>query len=125
MNEEVRAPKKRGPKPIGDVPMTAAERQRRRREQARASGSKGYLVQLNGAHLQWVEALATSQGLSGTVVLHGLLEATLDRYAGVMHRVERLQSLGATDEDVAGFMAMHLFPSLPDIDKLELTTLKR
>lgn len=124
MSEEVRPTKKRGPKPIGDAPMTAAERQRRRREQARANGGKGYLIQLDGLHQQWVDALATAQGVSGTTALHSILEATLDRYAGLMQRCERLQALGASEADIAAFVEKHFLPRLPEMDKLEVSTLQ-
>jgi hypothetical protein len=125
MIDEASPPKKRGPKPIGDAPMTAAERQRRRREHSRAEGGKGYLIQLNGVHQQLVEAMAVGQGISGNLALHGLLEASLDRFAGVMKRVERLQSLGATEAEIAAFVQAHLLPPLPDLDSLEVTTLQQ
>lgn len=116
--------KKRGPKPIGDAPMTAAERQRRRREQTRAAGGKAYLIELNGLHEALVDALATAEGISSTAALHGLLEAALDRYAGVMERCERLREAGASDLAIAAFVKEHFLPRLPEIDKQEVTTLK-
>lgn len=125
MNQEFRAPKKRGPKPLGDAPMTSAERQRRRREQARAAGGKAYQVQLTGSHQGWVDALASAQGISGTAVLQGLMEAALDRYAGLMERCDRLQKAGASEETIAAFVSQHFMPPLPDINNVELTTLQR
>lgn len=125
MNEEFRAPKKRGPKPIGDAPMTSAERQRRRREQARAAGGKAYQVQLTGLHQGWVDALASAQGISGTAVLQALIEATLDRYAGLMERCNRLRAAGLPDEAIAAFFGRHFMPPLPDINNSEVTTLQR
>lgn len=125
MNEKLRAPKKRGPKPIGDAPMTSAERQRRRRDQTRAAGGKAYQVQLTGLHQGWVDALASAQGISGSAVLHGLMEATLDRYAGLMERCNHLREAGASDEAIAAFFGRHFMPPLPDINNLEVTTLQR
>jgi hypothetical protein len=125
MNQEFRAPNKRGPKPLGDAPMTSAERQRRRREQARAAGGKAYQVQLSGLHQGWVDALASAQGISGTAVLQGLMEATLDRYAGLMERCDRLRQAGAPDEVVAAFFGQHFMPRLPDINNVEVTTLQQ
>ena len=110
----------RGRKPLGDAAMTPAERQRRRRELLRTEGDKHYLLRLNGLHQEWVEALAQSGGVSGTKALQNLIEVTLDRYVGVMHRCERLKDMGATDADIEAFMQAHFLPALPPIDELEL-----
>lgn len=113
-------PKKRGRKPIGDVVMTPAERQKRRRALLRTEGDKNYLVRLNGLQQEWVEALAQGEGISGTKALQTLLEVSLNRYIGVVHRCERLQEMGASEVDVAAFMQANLFPPLPSIGELEL-----
>lgn len=110
---------KRGRKPLGDAPMTPAERQRRRRELLRTEGDKHYLLRLNGLHQEWVEALSSAEGVSGTKALQGIVEASLDRYVGVMHRCERLREIGASDADVEAFINTHLLPPLPDINELE------
>lgn len=122
MTEErtTNSPKKRGRKPIGDAVMTPAERQKRRRALLRTEGDKNYLVRLNGLQQEWVEALAKGESVSGTKALQTILEASLNRYIGVVHRCERLQELGASEGDVAAFMQAHLFPPLPSIDELEL-----
>jgi hypothetical protein len=106
-------PKKRGPKPIGDAAMSTAERQRRRREQLRATGGKGFLLELEGLHLQYVEALAQSQGMSTAAALRLLVDNALSRYVGVMRRAERMGQDGASPEACAQFMSKHLYPELP------------
>lgn len=106
-------PKKRGPKPVGDAAMTTAERQRRRREQLRSAGGKGFLLELEGLHLQHVEALAQSKDMSTAAALRRIVEPALDRYVGLMRRVERMIANGATPEQVAEFMQAHWMPELP------------
>lgn len=113
-------PKKRGRKPVGDVAMTPAERQKRRRELLRTEGDKHYMLRLNGLHQAWIENLAKVEGVSGTKALQTVLEASLNRYVGVMHRCERLQEMGASDEAVAAFVQANFFPPLPDINELEI-----
>lgn len=120
MTEQTKTPQqKRGPKPIGNAPMTPAERQRRRREQLRATGEKSYLVRLDGLHQEWVDTLAASQEISSTAALHALVEAALDRYIGVMRRCERLREMGASDSEIEAFIQAHFLPALPAIDELE------
>lgn len=111
---------KRGRKPLGDAAMTPAERQRRRRELLRTEGDKHYVLRLNGLHQEWIEIFAKSNGISGTKALQGLVEASLDRYVGVMHRCERLRDMGATDADIEAFMQAHFLPALPSIEELEI-----
>jgi len=108
-------PKKRGPKPVGDTAMTNAERQRRRREQLRSAGRKGFLLELEGLHLQYVETLANSQEMSTAATLRLIVERALDRYVGVMARVERMANNGASDEACAQFIQDHLDPKLPPV----------
>jgi hypothetical protein len=107
------APKKRGRKPLGDAAMSTAERQRRRREQLRMEGAKGFLLELEGLHLQHVEAMANFQGLTAAATVRLLVSNALDRYVGVMRRAERMAELGATDEVCAEFVREHLYPKLP------------
>lgn len=121
MTENTKAPQqKRGPKPIGDAPMTPAERQRRRRQQLRVAGEKSYLVRLDGLHQEWVDALAASQEMSNTAALQALVETALDRYVGLMRRCERLREMEATDAEIEAFVQTHFLPPLPSIDELEL-----
>lgn len=111
---------KRGRKPLGEAAMTPAERQQRRRQLLRTEGDKHYLLRLNGLHQEWVEILANANGISITKALHWLVEASLDRYVGVMRRCMRLREMGATDAEVEAFMQTHFLPALPSINELEL-----
>jgi hypothetical protein len=110
---------KRGRKPLGDGPMSAAERKRRSREQLRASGVKEFSLKLQGLHLEYVENAAALRGSNTAEVLRDILENALDRFVGVTKRCERLLDNGATDEEAAAFMNTHLMPPLPSMPEPE------
>ena len=110
---------KRGRKPVGNAPMTPAERQRRRRELLRTEGDKHYLLRLNGLHQECVELLAAAEGISGTKVLQTYVEACLNRYAAVVHCCERLRDMGTSDADIEAFMKTYFLPPLPSDDELQ------
>lgn len=109
---------KRGRKPLGEGPMSAAERKRRSREQLRASGAREFSLKLQGLHLEYVEKAAALRGLSTAAVLRDILENALDRFVGVTKRCERLLDNGATDEEAAAFMNTYLTPALPPMPGL-------
>jgi hypothetical protein len=104
---------KRGRKLLGDAAMSAAERKRRSRERQQATGVKEFQLQVQGMHLQYVEALAARQEASTSAALRLILEAALDRYVGVVRRCDRMLDNGATDEQVAHFMRTYWMPELP------------
>jgi hypothetical protein len=104
---------KRGRKAIGSAPMSAAERKRRSREQLRVAGGREFLIQVQGMHLEYVEALAQADSVSPAEALRGIVETSLDRHVGVMRRSERMRENGASDNEIAEFVALHLLPELP------------
>jgi hypothetical protein len=104
---------KRGRKAIGSAPMSAAERKRRSREQLRAGGGREFLIQVQGMHLDYVDALAGADNVSPADALRGIVETALDRHVGVMRRCERMRENGASDDEIAEFVAHHLLPELP------------
>lgn len=110
---------KRGRKPLGEGPMSAAERKRRSREQLRASGVREFSLKLQGLHLEYVENASALRGSSTAEVLRDILENALDRFVGVTKRCERLLDNGATDEEAAAFMHTHLMPPLPPMPELD------
>jgi hypothetical protein len=110
---------KRGRKPLGDGPMSAAERKRRSREQLRASGVREFSLKLEGLHLEYVENAAALRGSNTAEVLRDILESALDRFVGVTRRCERMLVNGATDEEAAAFMNTHLMPPLPPMPGLD------
>lgn len=108
-------PKKRGPKPIGDAPMTPAQRQQRRRQRLRATGAKDFLMKLEGLHLEYIEKLAQAMDTTTAAALRLILIRSLDQYVGVVRRVERMQENGVPDDVRDEFFREHLFPELPPI----------
>lgn len=104
---------KRGRRAIGDTPMSAAERKRRSREQFRAAGGREFLVQAQGMHLDYIEALSQVDNISPADALRGIVESALDRHVGVMYRCERMRENGASDEEITQFVADNLMPELP------------
>lgn len=121
MTSENYIPAKRGPKPIGTAPMTSAERKRRSREQIRATGAKDFILRVEGPHLQVLESFAEGNNMSVSEALRQLMEPTLDRFAGIVRRCNRMTENGAPDEAVAAFMQAHLFPPLPYIEEKKET----
>ncbi|HJV82465.1 hypothetical protein [Noviherbaspirillum sp.] len=113
------APRKRGPKPLGDRPMTVAERKRRSREQIRATGAKEFLVRVEGLHLARLEKMAESVNVTVADAFRQIMDPMLDRFAGIMARCERMSDNGASDQAIAEFMRNHLFPPLPPIEGME------
>jgi hypothetical protein len=95
--------------------MSTAERKRRSRERQEAAGSKIFQLQVQGAHLQYVEALAADQEISFSAALRHILEPALDRYVGVVRRCEAMQVNGATEAEVACFLQTYWMPKLPSM----------
>lgn len=108
---------KRGRKPLGQKAMTDTERKARSRELSRESGKREFLVTVSGLHLDYVEALAKSQETSTASALKLIVEATLDRYVGVMKRSERMIENGIDEALVSKFISDHLFPALPTLEE--------
>jgi hypothetical protein len=117
--EEV-AGKKRGRKPLGEKPMTGAERQRRSKERRRSNGpTKSFMITLEGLHLEQVEKLAEAEGVSASAAFRAIAEPALDRFVGVMRRADRLLENGRSEEECYKFIQEHLFPPLPPMEELK------
>lgn len=71
----INEPKKRGRKPIGDRPMTAAERQRRSRERKAEVGAVFVTLELAGPLLERIDAAALEQGVTRSAVLRSAVAA--------------------------------------------------
>lgn len=109
--------KKRGRKPLGDKPMSGAERQRRSKERRRPDGpTKSFMITLEGLHLEQVEKLAEVQGVSASAAFRAIAEPALDRFVGVMRRADRLLENGRSEEECYKFIQEHLFPALPPME---------
>lgn len=113
MSAETNIKSTAGRKPLGEAAMSATERKRRSRQLQEAAGCKTFQLQVQGAHLQFVEALASTQGISASAALRHILEPALDRYVGVVRRCEAMQANGATEADIAKFLQTYWMPVLP------------
>lgn len=116
MTEQVK--KKSGRKPIGDKAMTRNERMKKTNDARRARGVRSFLLHVEPMHMQWIEQTALSNGLPPTKVLREVLESALDRYAGVMSRVQFLEVDCNNPEAAASFVRTHLLPTLPSFEEL-------
>lgn len=110
-------PKQRGRKPLRQTAMSAVERKRRSRDIARDRGEREFLVKVNGLHLEYLDAMAKAQQISTAAALREILDASLDRFVGVMRRSEDMISQGAGEAEVAQFIKDNLYPPLTPFQK--------
>lgn len=113
MNEKSESPSKRGRKPIGDAPMTAAERKRATRARKSAEGRVEFTVGLGGGMLAFIDRMVLASGSSRSQVLFDLLEMAISRIALLEVQAEDMWAKGATDEEVQAFMAESLRSTPP------------
>lgn len=101
MNEEtVLTPKKRGPKPIGDEPMTAAERKRRSRAKQASEGRAEFMLTLSGGKLAFIDQLAKVQGDTRSQVINALLDMAIAKMVNVAIEADHMIANGATDQEI-------------------------
>jgi hypothetical protein len=87
-----RAPKKRGPKPIGDRPMTPGERKKRSRLRQAHEGYAEFTVRASGDTLNFIDLYATSNGIARTEVIAAFLDLAINRIGHAMGRaLERMK----------------------------------
>lgn len=119
---EINTVKKRGPKPQGERPMTAAERQRKRREALKAAGGRTFLMEIGDETLKWVEVESQRTGRPVSEILKEVLGLSLDRYGKVVERMVELAHYGASPETLEIFERLHAFPKVPTMqDLFEMT----
>lgn len=101
MNEDtVLTPKKRGPKPIGDEPMTAAERKRRSRAKQASEGRAEFMLTLSGGKLAFIDQLAKVQGDTRSQVINALLDMAIAKMVNVAIEADHMIANGATDQEI-------------------------
>lgn len=110
--------KKRGPKPQGERPMTAAERQRKRRDAIRDAGGRTFLMDISSKDIKWLEFEAQQTGRSITEILKEVLGLSLHRYGQFFERSMELARLGVSAEMLELFERLHAFPKVPSIEEL-------
>lgn len=97
------AAKKRGRKPVGDKPMTSAERMKRLRDKMRAEGGKDFVMTLSPHHMVWIRHFAEQQGVSEAVALRLVLDNALDYFASYSMCLAGMKVTGASREECDQF----------------------
>ena len=95
--------KKRGRKPVGDKPMTSAERMKRLREKMRADGGKDFVMTVSPHHMVWIRHFAEQQGVSEAVALRLVLDNALDYFASYSMCLAGMKVAGASWEECDQF----------------------
>jgi non-canonical (house-cleaning) NTP pyrophosphatase len=113
MNEKSQSPSKRGRKPIGDAPMTAAERKRASRARKAADGRVEFMLGLGGGMLAFVDRMVLASGSSRSQALFDLIEMAISRMALMEVLAEEMWENGATGEEVQAFMSESLRSAPP------------
>lgn len=112
------AKQQRGRKPLGDKPMTAAERMKRREEKLKEEGVRTFRMRVAPLHMEWIEQVSAQNGMAVSAVLGDVLERALDRYTGVMARAKFLEVDCGNVEAANDFVSAQLIPALPSIEQL-------
>lgn len=110
--------KKRGPKPQGERPMTAAERQRKRREALKAAGRRTFLMEIGDETLKWMDVESKRTGKPVSEIMKEVVGLSLARYATVVERMVELAHYGASPETLEAFEKLHAFPDVPTLEEL-------
>ena len=90
--------RKRGRPPIGDRPLTLAERQRRARIVKRQAGVRHFLVELGGDNLQFLEEIADLTQVSRVGALRFIVDMGLHQIRSVMEQARRMGEAGETED---------------------------
>lgn len=112
--------KKRGRKPLGELPMTAVDRQRKRRQAIKGAGGRTFLMEVGAGNLKWIEAESQRTGEPVADILKKVLGLSLNRYGQVLERMVELAHYGACPETVEAFGKIHAFPDVPTLEELAM-----
>lgn len=106
MNEKTSSPsKKRGPKPIGDVPMTATERKRRSRARQATEGTRAeFMISLSGETLKFVNWMAENNDVSRARVVQEFLDLAIHIVHSTVTHADQMLSNGASMDDIQAVM---------------------
>jgi hypothetical protein len=114
MKEEKYINGRNGPKPLGDEPMTPAERKRRSRLKLKQDGGKEYQVKINKKQLQAIKHYSklkqtkTNQNLTIKI----LLQEALEHISGVMSEVDKMNDDDDKNHnDMMMYIHTYLFPN--------------
>jgi len=101
-----------GPKPMGDEPMTSAERKRRSRLKLKQDGGKEYQVKINTKQLQAIKHYSKLKQTETNQTIKTLLEEALEHISGVMSEVDKMNDdEDKTHNDMIMFINEYMFPN--------------
>lgn len=103
MNEKVKAlpSVKRGRKPLGDAPMTAAQRKRASRAKLAADPTKAeFMVTLAGGTLAFVDQMAQHNNVSRSRVVQEVLDMAIGLVRDTVVQAGKMLDDGASIEEV-------------------------
>jgi hypothetical protein len=103
-----KAPRKRGPKPIGAQPMSVSERQRRSREKKKQEGFSYFMVSLPKQQLAFIDQLAEAGALTRTETLSMLLDQAIANMAVAVAEATAAIEGGLPEEDVNDALAARI-----------------
>ena len=98
--------------------MTAAERQRKRRETLKASGRRTFLMEVGDETLKWMDVESQRSGKPVSEIMKEVLGLSLARYGTVVERMVELAHYGASPETLEAFEKLHAFPDVPTLEDL-------
>lgn len=102
--DDVSAPQtskaKRGRKPLGDAPMTAAERKRQSRATKAAQGSVEFALRLSGDTLTLIDLFATANEITRSEAVSMLVADSLRRLNLAFQGGLTLHERGATNAEI-------------------------
>lgn len=103
MNDMTQQPKRRRPgrKPLGERPMTAAQRMQRTRDRQREKGMRSFLVKVSSPYRELLEELATANETSAAREFTDLVEGALAHYMVLRKLTKALQAAGYNEAETA------------------------
>jgi hypothetical protein len=111
------APKGRpGRKPLGDGPMTDAERKRRSRELFAEHGGHQFAVRVSGPVWDQVEIAAQAFGREPRELVRALFDTALQRFMNVNGHALALRGVGVPLDELREFYKKNLFDPSPRTD---------
>jgi len=104
---------KRGPKPIGERPLTPSERKKRSRENLAIKGDAEFMVRLDRGTVNILDQIADANEINRSQLIAGLLDMALAKLALAIAEVEALKENGASEHEVSERLRTHLGATPP------------
>lgn len=100
-----------GSKPMGEEPMTAAQRKQRSRLKLKQEGGKEYQIKLNEDEMAHIDLYAKTFQLDTSKALKNLFTQAVTHISDAMSHVTEMNKAKATDNEVITFLHSNLFTS--------------